>query len=69
MNYIEVKTLAGMSYVRASDVVAVQFNDPQRCTVVMSGGATLPCTEAAKEIVARIESALAEAAVGPRGKN
>ncbi len=54
MIYIEVKTLAGLSYVRGADVLAVQYNDPQRCTVVMAGGVTLPCTEAAKEVVALI---------------
>ena len=66
MIYIEVKTLAGMSYVRGSDILAVQYNDPARSTVVMVGGVTLPCTEAAKDIVARIETEAAKASAGPK---
>ena len=60
MIYIEVKTLAGVSYVRSADVLAVQFNDPQRCTVIMVGGVTLPCTEPAKDVAARVEAAAAK---------
>ncbi|HWG03431.1 MAG TPA: hypothetical protein VG271_00330 [Beijerinckiaceae bacterium] len=60
MIYIEVKTLSGLSYVRGADILAVQYNDPQRCTIVMAGGVTLPCTEAAKEVAARIEAAVAK---------
>ena len=69
MIYIEVKSLAGISYVRASDILAVQFNDPQRCTVVMAGGVNVPCTEGAKEIVARIEAAMAKMAAEPKDKS
>ena len=69
MIFIEVKSLAGMSYIRASDVLAVQYNDPQRCTVVLRGGITFPCTEAAKDIVARIETAMAEMVAESKGKS
>ena len=69
MIFIEVKSLAGMNYIRASDVLAVQYNDPQRCTVVLRGGITVPCTEAAKDIVARIETAMAEMVAESKGKS
>jgi hypothetical protein len=69
MIYIEVKTLAGLSFVRGADILAVQYNDPQRCTVVMAGGVTLPCTEAAKEVVARIEAAVAKSASEPQTRS
>jgi hypothetical protein len=69
MIYIEVKALAGISYIRASDILAVQFNEPQRCTVVMTGGVTVPCSEAAKDIVARIEAATPKTAAEPKDKS
>jgi len=58
MNFIEVKSLSGSSYVRARDVLAVQMLDQKRCSLVMSGGAAISCNEPAAEVVARIEAAL-----------
>jgi hypothetical protein len=69
MIFIEVKALAGISYIRASDVLAVQYNDPQRCSVVLRGGITFPCTEAAKDVVARIETAVAAMVAESKGKS
>ena len=69
MIFIEVKSLAGMNYIRASDILAVQYSDPQRCTVVLTGGTTIPCTEAAKDLVVRIESAMTETAAESRDKS
>jgi hypothetical protein len=69
MIFIEVKSLAGMNYIRAADILAVQYNDPQRCTVVLTGGITVPCTEAAKELVVRLEAAMAGPAAGSKDKN
>lgn len=68
MIFIEVKSLAGISYIRASDVLAVQYNDPQRSTVVLTGGITVPCTEAAKDLVARIETSAANMAAEAKDK-
>jgi len=69
MIFIEVKALAGMNHVRAADVLAVLYNDPQRCTVILRGGATVACAEAAKDIVARIETAMAELVAESKGKS
>jgi hypothetical protein len=69
MAYIEVKSLAGVSYIRASDVVAVQFSDPQRCSILMVGGTTVLCAESAKDIMARVEAAMAKTAAEPKDRN
>ncbi len=63
MFFIEVKSLAGVNYIRAADVIAVQFSDPKKCSVMMAGGISIACTEAASDIAARIEAAVA----GDRG--
>jgi hypothetical protein len=69
MIFIEVKSLAGMNYIRAADILAVQYNDPQRCTVVLTGGVTLPCSEAAKELAARLEALVAETKTASKDKS
>jgi hypothetical protein len=69
MIFIEVKSLAGISYIRAEDILAVQYNDVQRSTVVLAGGITVPCAEAAKEIVARIETIMAAPDAGSKDRS
>jgi hypothetical protein len=68
MVFIEVKSLAGINYIRASSVVAVQYVDPKKCTVVLGTGVQLQCTEAAKDVADRIEAATA-AEAGPAPSN
>jgi hypothetical protein len=58
MIFIQAKALAGPLYIRAENVLAVQYGDREKCTIFMEGGAALPCTEAAAGIVARLEDAL-----------
>ena len=66
MVFIEVKSLAGSNYIRASSVIAVQYVEPKKCTLVLGTGVTLQCTEAAKDVADRIEAAVAaEAAPSP----
>ena len=60
MYFVEVKSLAGVNYIRAADVIAVQFSDPNRCSVMMAGGISLACTEPAAVIAARVEVAIGE---------
>jgi hypothetical protein len=47
MSYIQVKAMAGMNYVRASDILGVLFTDREKCSILMVGGVTVPCYEAA----------------------
>ena len=56
--FIEIRAMAGVNYIRAGDVIAVQFVDQQRSTVMLAGGATMPCSEPAKQVMARVEAAL-----------
>ena len=59
MVFIEVKSLAGTNFIKAGDVLAVQYSDPNRCSVVMVGGVTLACMEPASTVAAKIEAAFA----------
>ena len=65
--FIEVRALAGMNYIRAEDVIAVQYVDPQKSTVMLAGGAALACSEPVKQIVSRIEAALQQPSETPDG--
>ncbi len=58
MIFVELKSLAGSNFVRATDVIAVQYTDPTRCSVMMQGGISLPCVEPAKSVVDKLEQAL-----------
>jgi hypothetical protein len=56
--FIEVKSLAGSNFIVVSGIIAVQQLEPQKCNIMMSGGIMVPCNEAAKEIVARVNAAM-----------
>lgn len=58
MMFIQIKSLAGVNFIRAADVISVAFTDTTRCNVIMAGGVSLPCTEAASAVAARIEEAV-----------
>jgi hypothetical protein len=57
MRFIQVKALAGFSYVRADQVVAVYSTEPSKCSLALGGGVTVACTEPAKDIVERVAAA------------
>jgi len=63
MVFIEVQSLAGINYVRAGDVIAVQYVDPRKSTVVMGTGTLVQCNEPAKDIAERVEAAVAASRV------
>lgn len=67
MVFIEVKSLGGTNYLRAADVVAVQYVEPRKSTVVLGTGAVIQCVEAAKDIAERVEAAVAATAAGLKG--
>jgi hypothetical protein len=62
-SFITVKTLAGFNYVRADQVMAVATAEQTKCNIYMTGGVTVPCAEAAKDIVERINAATGATAV------
>jgi hypothetical protein len=57
MKFIQVKSLAGFSYVRADQVVAVYSTEPSKCSLALGSGVTVACAESAKDVVERVEAA------------
>ena len=57
--FIEVKSLAGQNFILAAQVIAVQQMEASKCQVMMAGGMSIPCNEAARDVVARLETILA----------
>ena len=53
---VALKALAGFNYVRPDLVVAISATEPTKCTVMMSGGFTVPCAEPAKDVIAKLEA-------------
>ena len=58
MRFVEVKGMGGVTYVRITDISAVQIIDQYKCTVVLASGNTIPLVEPAKDVIARVEAAL-----------
>ena len=58
MVFIEVKSLAGVNFIRAADIIAVQYSDREKCNVLLSGGISLPCVEAASVVAERVTAAV-----------
>jgi hypothetical protein len=54
---VALKALAGLNYVRVDQVIAISATDPARCTVIMTGGVSIPCSEPAKDVIAKLEAA------------
>lgn len=60
MFFIEAKAMGGVNFIRADYVTAVGSNDPTKCNVFVQGaGNSIPCAEPARDIVAKLEQALA----------
>jgi hypothetical protein len=57
MRFIQLKALAGFSYVRADQVFAVYSTEPSKCSLALAGGVTVACSEPAKDVVERVEAA------------
>jgi hypothetical protein len=57
MQFVQLKALAGVNFVRADQVIAVYATEPGKCTIAMAGGVTVPCAEPVKDVIERIEKA------------
>jgi hypothetical protein len=55
--FVQVKALAGFNYVRSDQVIAISAIEPTKCNIVMVGGVTVPCSEPAKDVIAKLETA------------
>ena len=70
MLFIQVKAMGGVNYLRAQNIMGVQFTDREKCSILMTGGVQVPCYEAASAVVARIEEQMTRAlAHAPHGKD
>ena len=56
MKLMAVKALAGFNYIRPDAVVAVGATDPTRCTIYIAGGVSIPASEPAKDVIAKLEA-------------
>jgi hypothetical protein len=54
--FLVVKTRTGFAYVRPNHVLAVNSSDPDDCTLVMTGGVTIPVAEPAEDVIERLEA-------------
>ena len=59
LQLIPVKALAGFNYIRPDMVIAIGATDPTKCNVYMMGGISIPCSEPAKDVIAKLTSAQA----------
>jgi hypothetical protein len=57
INLMAVKALAGFNYVRADQVVAIAASEPTKCSIYLIGGVTIPCSEPAKDVIAKLAAA------------
>ena len=58
--FIEVKSLAGQNFILADQVIAVQQMEASKCLLIMAGGISIPCNEAARDVVERLEMILTD---------
>ena len=54
---VPIKALAGFNYVRVDQVIAIGATDPTKCNVYMAGGISIPCSEPAKDVIAKLQAA------------
>ena len=66
INFVVVKALAGFNYVRPDQVVAIAASEPTKCSIYLIGGVTIPCSEPAKDVIARLEAASTNRAAEPQ---
>jgi len=64
-SFVAVKALAGFNYVRADQVIAVAASEATKCHIYMAGGVTIPCSEPAKDVLAKLAAAAGDRASEP----
>ncbi|MGD0643188.1 MAG: hypothetical protein ABSC22_20810 [Roseiarcus sp.] len=64
--FVAVKALAGFNYVRPDQVVGIAASDPTKCTIYLTGGVTIPSSEPAKDVMAKLEAASLDQAREPQ---
>ena len=56
--FLGVKSLVGLNYVRVDQVIAVTTSEPTKCTIYLTGGVMVSCSEPAKDVLARLAAAI-----------
>ena len=59
IGFVAVKALGGFNYVRPDQVIAVAGVEGAKCNIYLAGGVTVPCSEPIKDVIARLEAAMA----------
>ena len=54
--FIIVKTVKGFAYIRPERVIAINASDADDCLILMTDGVTIGASEAAEDVVARLET-------------
>ena len=54
MMLVAIKALVGTNYVRPEHVIAVTATEQFKCVVVLTGGVTVPCYEAASDVIVKL---------------
>lgn len=57
MQMVAVKAMVGSNYVRGDQVIAITTTDPAKCTIYLTGGVMVPCSEPAADVLARLSAA------------
>ncbi len=65
-NFLAVKALAGFNYVRPDQVIAIAASEPTKCSIYLAGGVTIPCSEPAKDVIAKLAAATEDRASEPQ---
>ena len=66
LDLVPLKALAGFNYVRVDQVIAIGATDPTKCNVYMAGGISIPCSEPAKDVIAKLQAASRSAESEPK---
>ncbi len=66
IGFLAVKALAGFNYVRPDQVIGIAASDPTKCSIFLTGGVMIPCSEPAKDVIARLAAATGDLASEPQ---
>jgi len=54
MEMVGIKAMVGVNYVKRDQVIAITTTDPTKCTVYLTGGVMVPCSEPAASVLTKL---------------
>ena len=57
MGMVAIKAMVGSNYVKGDEVIAITTTDPAKCTIYLTGGVMVPCSEPAADVLAKLAAA------------